>query len=236
MAIRVLAVLGLLFIALPAYSEFATAPYREQCRLSRRVTESDRKAIVDLAKRMGMSEPLRICDGGEMRPGGCKVVEVTSRVTVDGPKREWLSLIVEPDQQDCVSWVDLDEQVTRVASWRTNRDRLSKNETWRVDDGAWHVDVPLDEVPGIAFADLRATVHAIRRRQWINKQPKASAGVRALVSFRPDDIRYISRSFEGEFEVKTGDRKGVFLHFRVVGNAIELHYAGRWSWPDENRD
>jgi hypothetical protein len=107
----------------------------------------------------------------------------------------------------------------------------SAESQWRVQDGAWHLDVRLGA--GVTYDDATAIVRAVRRRELDNRIPAALRRILnadPLPTFDASEIRSIRMSGQpGDdetHEVILGGWAGQVLYVSVVGGKVRVHNIG----------
>ena len=133
------------------------------------VTAADKSAIEKLAKKMGI-DAARF-SVVYVLPSIGQFVSVESRIVVEGRHRRWVEMsICRKDWKPLHCSTKSRQSVER---WQASVRDLERREAWGIQDGDWHLDVPVE--PGIPFSDVEQIVLAIRRRQLVNRLP-ASVG------------------------------------------------------------
>lgn len=170
------------------------------------ILPSDKIEIVKLARKVGI-EPGQV-GVLTLLPSGERTIFVNSAVLGEGKHRSWLEISVcRADWQHCNNRAS--RPITQVGRWLARKQQLARRETWKIQDGSWTSDVPIE--PGISFADTERIVLAIRRKQLVNRLP----------AFRtmPTDftgITYIRRipPETATYEIQTGVAGGEILRVR----------------------
>ena len=194
------------------------------------ITKSDRYAILSLAKKMGIDRPRRV-SVAQLRPGFCRFIRVESVVVQNTHRRTWLNLRVRSrDWPECSRPPD-GSSVEVAGRWIAASSDLVKMETWRINDGKWHVDVFLE--PDVPYSDAELIVLAIRRGRLVNCQPKPTGPIKRstdMPHLDADSISLILKIRNGvrEYEVHTGELSGAILRVRIVDGNVELHSYGTW--------
>lgn len=144
---------------------------------------------------------------------------------IDGHRRWWRELAVRrADWPACESvsrW-----STRREGRWRASRSQLAVQESWRVEDGDWFVDVQLGD--HVQYGDAERIVLAIRRETLVNRLP-ISNGPLTLNTAMPDldanqVCSVVAGSEPGHFDVRVS--AGQVLTVAVVGEAVELRHIG----------
>jgi hypothetical protein len=199
------------------------------------VGDADRTAILKLARRLGIESARRITFGNYL-PSGCAFVRVESAVTVDGNRRTWREVLLRRrDWPEC-------RRVARFSRrsegrWIGSKTELSTEESWRVADGNWFVDMRLG--PGVPYADAERIVLAIRHHVLVNRLPSSVGPLKldtTMPAINANDIQSIVRSSSapGRYEVRTGAASGTLLHVMVRDGQVELHGQSVWMVRFEN--
>ena len=149
------------------------------------ITTTDKSAIVELARMMGL-EPRRIARAPGL-PIACQVFTVASEPKVDGNRLTWTEVgIHRLDSRQC--W-PATTAGPRVGRWRANTEKTWTEQRWRIRDGDWHTDVPLDD--DVAYADAERIVLAMHRKTLVNRMPDARGA--PLPDFPAEAITSIRR-------------------------------------------
>ena len=188
------------------------------------VTAADKSAIEKLAKKIGV-DAARV-SVVYVLPSGGQVLNVESRIVIEGRHRRWVELsICRKDWKPLRCSTKSRQSVER---WQASVRDLERREAWSIQDGDWHLDVPVG--PGTPFTDVEKIVLAIRRRQLVNRLP-TSVGPIKLNTEMPaidlDEITRIEKNSSG-YEVRTGRAAGLILRVRIVDANVELYSYATW--------
>lgn len=154
-------------------------------RVGSDVTATDKSAIVELARMMGL-EPRRVARAPGL-PIACQVFTVASEPTVDGNRVAWTELgIHRLDSRQCWPPTTVGP---RVGRWRANTGKTWTEQRWRIRDGDWHVDLTLDDE--VTYSDAERIVLAMHRKSLVNRIPDARGT--ALPDYPADAITSIRR-------------------------------------------
>lgn len=193
------------------------------------VSSIEKPAVLALAREMGLDAPKRIAPYFPLPVGmnpECPLLLIESVVAVNGRHRSWAELVIQRQGrsggEECVH---IDPDIRQVGLWTADIRSYHELETWRVEDGDWHVDVFVE--PTVSPAAVEQIVMAIRSRTLVNRLPTNVGPLTinpAIPDIDPDDINRISRSSTdaSEYEVSTGLAIGLKLKVRIVGDTVEL--------------
>jgi hypothetical protein len=198
------------------------------------VTPGDRKAILQIARAVGIHEP-----GTVSVPirSPCLLVEVESRPVLLANRV--LSTILGIRQKrgaECRSF-GADRPLKQLGNWVAflSPTNPRQRERWRIHDGDWHVDVYLSG--DIPYSDAVTIVQAIRRKQLVDRRPlsQSSSAIRYIDASRILSIRgsVPPGTIPGQYEVTEGEGAGKsgggdWLTVRIRGGHVELHNHGQW--------
>ena len=97
----------------------------------------------------------------------------------------------------------------REGRWIGSRAELSVEESWRISDGSWFIDLRLG--PGVPYGDAERIILAIRRRALVNRVPSFIGPLRldtVMPSIDATEVRSIGKGKEpGRYVVCDGDRR-----------------------------
>lgn len=186
---RAAIVSGLVFVAVLAVGAQPTDVIWD---VSQALRDSDRRAILDLARQAGILMAERVSD--DDRPSPCPRVRVHSRPRVDGNRVATISAGIARNRPEC--------RPAQTARQGSSDIRFSGDwfvaigaynprtaEEWRVRDRTWHVDVRL--ASDVSFAVAQTVVLAFRHQTIVDLQP--TAGRRPLSAIHPGAILSIVR-------------------------------------------
>lgn len=188
------------------------------------VTGADKSAIEKLAKKMGI-DVARV-SVLYVLPSGGQVLNVDSRIVVEGRYRTWVELsICRKDWKPLHCSTKSRQSVER---WQASVRDLKRREAWSIQDGDWHADVPVE--PGIPFGDVEQIVLAIRHRQLVNRLPTSVGSIKlntAMPEIDAAEITCIEKDSSG-YEIRTGRASGLILRVRIVGANVEIYSYATW--------
>jgi hypothetical protein len=192
------------------------------------ISSEDKSAIIKLVRDIGVEEPARVSVVYVLPTGG-QVLNVESRVAVDGPHRSWVELSV--CRKDWKPFHCSTKSGRTVGRWRASKVNLTQRQAWRIQDHDWHLDVSTD--PKVPYRDAEQIVLAIRHGQLINRLPTSIGPLRlnvAMPDIDLDEDTYISsyKSEVGTYEVRTGRAGGLLLRVKVFDSGVELQNYGTW--------
>ena len=184
-------------------------------RVGAGVTDNDKTSIVELARMMGIEHP-RIVSRVAAVPAGCEVLTIASDERVDGNRVSRTALdIHRSDSRNC--WRR--GPTPRVGRWFANTPSTRTEERWRVRDGAWHLDVPIENV---AYEDVERIVLAIKRGALVNKLPDGAA----VPPFDADALTSVKKSganASNHYTVTVGrGPRGGLLFVTIADGRVEL--------------
>jgi hypothetical protein len=213
--------LFLLWFRFPAYGQQAEGI---DWHLDAGIAVSDRTVIEKLVKGMGIA--VARVSVVYVLPTGGQVLNVESRVVVEGKHRTWIELSV--CRKDWRPFHCSTKSRNSVGRWQASPADLEQREAWRIQDGDWHLDVPVET--GLPYADAEQIVLAIRRGQLVDRLP-TSIGPLTLNAAMPEidltEITRINKTVSG-YEVRTGRATGFVLRLRITGSAVELYSYSTW--------
>lgn len=204
----------------------------------RSLSTADQRAILELAVKAGVSDPQRVSEGIRSE---CALLAVASTPTVEG-KRVATSLVHVLQLSGLGCQFDAERLAGRDTESRGNwvviygPSNPTRFESWRITDGAWHMDLALP--PDVPYEVAQAVVIALRQRTIVDLQPERFR--RPLSSIDPRDITGISRDkgvvgvitvvppVSDGYEVRTGRSGGYLLSVRVRNGRVELHAVRDW--------
>jgi hypothetical protein len=202
------------------------------------LSTDDRRAILELAGKAGIRDPQRVSEGIR---SNCALLAVASTPIVNGNRV--VTNAVNVLQR---SGLGCQFDATRMAGQKTEASgnwvvmygasNPTRFESWRISDGAWHLDLTLP--PDVPYEVAQAVVLAFRHRTIIDLQPEASR--RPLAGVDPGDITGVSRDkgvvgvitvvppVPDGYEVRTGRSGGYLLNVVIRNGRVELHAIRDW--------
>ena len=184
-------------------------------RVGAGVTDHDKTSIVELARMMGIEHPRVVSRVGTV-PAGCEVLTIASDERVEANRVSWTALdIHRSDSRNC--WRP--GPTPRVGRWFANTPSTRIEQRWRVRDGAWHLDVPIEI--GVPHEDVERIVLAIKRGTLVNTLPDGAAppplDADALTSVKK------SAGVAGRYTVTVGrGSRGGLLFVTLADGRVEL--------------
>lgn len=183
----------------------------------------DQRHILRLAETVGFPDVEGV-SSEEMVPSEERYALAASHSRWSGRKRAWATLRL----CDSRSWLPCETRggsadVIRSGPWWTSAAYVDRNETWRVADGTWFVDVRLGE--GVAFDDASRIVLAIRGRALVKDLRNEDDAVIEVAGLDAGEITQISKA-EGPdtgFRVAVGRYQICLLWIRLVDATVELY-------------
>lgn len=194
----------------------AQQPSSIEWRVGGGVTDNDKTAIVELARMMGIEHPQVVSRVGTL-PAGCDVLTIASDERVDGNRVSRIALDVHrSDSRNC--WRPT--PTPRVGRWFANTPSTRADERWRVRDGAWHVDVPIEA--GVPYQDVERIVLAIRRATLVNMLPDGAA-IPPLDADALTSVKKPAGNASGHYTVTVGrGPRGAMLFVMLADGRVEL--------------
>ena len=202
--------------------------------VTRNLGPSDRKAILEIARRAGIGEPRYVSVPVLSR---CALVQVESMRAVEGNRvRSGILGVRQLHGPECPA-IRADQRFIRRGNWVAFLGTLNPHsrERWRVRDGSWNIDIDLGaDVP---FKDAVTIVLAVRRRQLVDARPAAPGKSSSLSYVDPNSIMSIQTphvglvrpATPGEYTVSTVSQdssgragSGESLTVRVQNGTVEL--------------
>lgn len=182
------------------------------------ISEQDKQEIVELVRTAGMSNAAK-ASITIVRPGGTRMIRISSPVAVSGQRRTWTEVSVCRPRPAI-----LDDPCTYMKSqgegnWKISGDR-TREERWRFSDGDWFVDVALGSA--ISYAEAEAIVVAIHRNQLVRTPESGSA----RYTFDASNIYRIVTPdpIAGVFAVVIDNGgSGYYLEVRLRDGKVELN-------------
>ena len=156
--------------------------------ITRNLGPSDRKAILEIARRAGIGEPRYVSVPVLSR---CALVQVESVRVVDGNRVRSAILGVRQLHGPECSAIRAGQRSIRRGNWIAFLGTLNPHsrERWRIRDGSWNIDIDLGaDVP---FEDAVTIVLAVRRGQLVDARPAAPGKLSSLSYVDPNSIRGI---------------------------------------------
>jgi hypothetical protein len=230
----VLAVLSLIFCAVLEIAGQRERKVQWHVDADLQLVESDKNAILKLVRQIGL-EPESVFVV-TLLPSGDRLIYVSSPIIVEGNHRAWTELSVcRTDWNFCNNKTN--RSLKRVGRWLASKADLERRERWRIHDGDWSMDIPVQS--GVRFADAEQIVLVIRHKQLVNRVPTVAgpprlnvtvadinviADINPIADVNPDEISQITRvvSDTGVYEVTIGVGSGVVLRVKIIGNSVEL--------------
>jgi hypothetical protein len=124
------------------------------------MTAADRRAIVELARRVGIRDPVRVSGDGDE----CPSVRVEARLTERGRNVSsawaWLK---RADHADCTV---PDAQLPRNGRWFSFFETAHPIKHWRIRDGTFFVDVQQNS---LGYELVERIVHVTRSMKWVEQ-------------------------------------------------------------------
>jgi hypothetical protein len=183
-------------------------------------TGADRKAILALAKMVGLQKPRRVFQG-EYLPSLCPYAMVESTYSENGHLRTYLQLTVHRKDWKCRP----DGKSRGVGRWLAYSTELDTRREWKIEEDQWVRYVPFGD--GVSYADAELIILAIKHRQLVN-QLKGSLQVPTI---DPADITSIQVKPNAAKTFKVFSSKGgsgeIYL-IRINGHNVELHEVRFW--------
>ena len=192
------------------------------------ITEHDRRDILRLVHRLG------VVDIGSVHrlryiPGEEWGVLVESPRSVAGNRITWTSVAVSrADRFGKPSDRDPDWRPIRVGRWSARRIDVRQEERWRVDDGAWHVDIRLGE--GVTYEAATRIVLAIRRKALVGRPSDAVAWDPAEVNAASINAIEVAEPVEHGYKVTVPmvEGEGLELYVRFARSEVVLYAVRSW--------
>ena len=218
-----------------SFALIAAAQADVDWNVTRNLGPSDRKAILEIARRAGIGEPRYV---SVPVLSSCALVQVESMRVVEGNRvRSSILGVRQLHGPECPA-IRADQRSIRRGNWIAFLGTLNpqSRERWRVRDGSWNIDIDLSaDVP---YEDAVTIVLAVRRRQLVDARPAALGNSPSLSYVDPNSITSIQTphvglvrpATPGEYTVAmTGSQhssgragSGESLTVRVQNGTVEL--------------
>lgn len=220
--------LGLLFLGLIA----VPGARADDCAKTDHLSARDKDTIVTLARRVGMSGPLRICGDYFAPPIGCQAIRVDSLPRIEGIKRSWQSLYMgrSAEGKRTCPWWTRDSTVYRQGGWVAASSNRGDVTVWRFTAGLHLVDAQLG--PGISDAQANLIIQALHDLSWQDGLDEEGRSLMAEWNREPSWIEQISSIYgdqESGYDVRAGETGGLLIHVTVKGSVVTLTQAGLYA-------
>jgi hypothetical protein len=194
----------------------AAAQSSIEWRVGAGVTDNDKTSIIELARTMGIEHPRAVSRVGTV-PQGCDVLSIASDERVDGHRVSWIALdIHRSDSRNC--WRPA--PAPRVGRWFANTPTARVEARWRVRDGDWRVDVPIENA--VPYQDVERIVLAIKRATLVNALPDGAP----MPPFDADAVTSVKKpagNAPGRYTVTVGGGpRGGLLFVTLDDGRVEL--------------
>jgi hypothetical protein len=194
----------------------------------------ERGAILEIARRAGIGDPGSV---SEPMHSSCLLIRIESRPVFDGNRVLSSVLGVRQFSGPACEPVGADSRVERQGNWIAFLGELNprRRELWRIRDGDWHIDIALGAA--VPYDDAVSIVHAIRRKQLVDRRPPSREASSEIRDLDPSAIRSVqtAKTLDShgvpvlrEYEITTGETGGDWLTVRIRDGVVELHQHGQW--------
>lgn len=190
-----------------------------------KISASDKRDIVALAKLMGVHDPASV--DVHLRDDCCRIAAVQGRAVANGPERRWsVALMIRNNWRESAGSAPLGDRL-RKGRWIADDSPVQVWAEWRVRDGDWFVDVGRDgDRPSGPYADAELIVHALHRGEIVNGiagQPSIPTLVEGRSYMLIKDPPWRSNASGSNFEIWVGNH---VLTVRIVGEIVEAFALG----------
>jgi hypothetical protein len=188
-------------------------------------TGADRKAILALAKIMGIQNPKRVHQG-EYLPSLCPYVMVESTYSEAGDLRSHLQLILHRKDWKCMRPDGTKSK--RVERWFAYSAELNTRREWKIEEDQWVKYVPFGD--GVSYKDAELIILAIKHGQLVNRLPILFAAPQ-VPSIDPAEITSIQvkTNATATFEVwSSKGGSGEIYVIKINDHMVELHEIQSW--------
>jgi hypothetical protein len=128
---------------------------------------SDRRDVLKLAKRLGISDPRKVSGAA----GDCPGLLVESRPMVEGRSvRIATAWVFRARGTECLAVAD--KRLTHVGKWYSNSSSSQSSEFWRIQDGTWFADVRRNDMLG--YAAVERIVLTVRAKGFVERCAQGS--------------------------------------------------------------
>jgi hypothetical protein len=197
------------------------------------VGPSDRRAILEIARRVGIDDP-RVVQRRIISE--CVLLEVESTRVLDGNRVLSSNLLVRQVRGAGCHPVPAGNRVERQGNWVgiLGPNNPERQERWRIRDDNWHVDIRLGD--GVAYEDAVSIVRAIRHQRLVDRRtprPGVSSPIKDVDPGLITSIRVAAEQPTAglEYEVTTtrkGGGSGDVLIVAVENGIVNLHRELVW--------
>jgi hypothetical protein len=186
----------------------------------------DRRHILELAEIVGFSD-VESVSSIEKPPSDDRDALAASHSRWTGRMRAWSTLLLCDSRNSLPCVARQGAPLVQSGPWVTSAAHVDQNETWRVADGPWFVDIRLGR--GVDFDDAARIVLAVRSGALVNRLPgeddtldKAPVEISEIDA---DEIFMISKAESPDegFQVSVGKYFLRVLSVRFVDAAVELY-------------
>jgi len=201
----------------------------DECGSADHLSAHDRQTILTLAKRIGMTGPLRMCGDYFAPPAGCPAIRVDSLQRVEGNKRSWQRLYLGRGTEtgETCPWWRRGSTVYRQDGWvaaSSNRDDVT---VWRFTAGRHSVEARLG--PGISHARADLIIQSLHDLTWQDGLDEEGRRLMAEWNREPSWLELITSIYgdeESGYDVRVGETGGLLIHVAVKGSVVRLTRAG----------
>jgi hypothetical protein len=186
----------------------------------------DRRSILELAKAVGFSD-IEYVTTVEKPPSDDRDVLIASHSRWIGKKRTWSTLLVCDSRNSLLCTTREGTPLVQSGPWVTSAAHVDTNETWRVVDGSWFVDVRLGD--GVEFSDASRIVMAIRSGALVNRLRNESDTTDEsrpeVFTIDASEISSISKAAPPDvgFRVSVGEYVPQVFWIRLIDGTAELY-------------
>jgi hypothetical protein len=189
------------------------------------ITSSDRLAIIELARRMGIDHVESISVETIEFPNGCSAAVLQSAVAVDGNRRRYDVLVVRRnDWPRCRSTRPGAERA--IKRWRASQTGLHHIEEWQIADGNWHGNAILNS--GVSYAAADSAILAIHRKEVTQRYRSQTGGADASEISNGESVRIIRKGEHYEVGIGTAAGGDIFIVVPTVNGRFELDECRSW--------
>ncbi len=193
-------------LALGCTSPYVPTVVYDENETVEKLSESDLADIQALTDELGIGRVESISIEEPLLPYPCTaaVVRTFGEEVAPHRRRMPVAYLVRSGWRDCFPGPEPEGADVARGDWRTRRDSVWIRDTWRVEDGDWHVDVEFEE--GIGYELAARAFLATRRGELVLPDGAVGRALSAdLANIDAGDIRYVMRWSESPDSPRTAD-------------------------------